>query len=76
MAVTSPIFRQVDISDVKDDSSITLDGDLSDQALAGTPIVLNWGDDQASNFVRCDTVPVPSPLTSTAGLLRITTSKS
>ena len=43
--------RQVDISDVKDDSSITLDGDLSDQALAGTPTVVNWGDDQASNFI-------------------------
>ena len=44
-------IRQVDISDVKDDSSITLDGDLSDQALAGTPTVMNWGDDQASNFI-------------------------
>ena len=44
-------IRQVDISDVKDDSSITLDGDLSDTTLVGTPIVLNWGDDQASNFI-------------------------
>jgi len=44
-------IRQVDISDVKDDSSITLDGDLSDQAVVGTPTVVNWGDDQASNFV-------------------------
>ena len=44
-------IRQVDISDVKDDSSITLDGDLSDQALAGTPTVMNWGNDQASNFI-------------------------